>query len=309
MKKFISNIPAPITGLGLGLASLGTVMTMFFPTAGTILKYMACMVALIYFLKVLLHPKAFLNDLKHPVFSSIVPTFSMTLMILSTFIAQWSKQIGEYIWLIAIVLHALLFINFITLVLKDKKFSNIIPSYFIPPVGIAVACVSGKMFNYPQLCQAILYFGLGSYLITLILVMIRIFKEEIPKPKQTTIAIMAAPASLCLASYLTISNNPSPTLLYILVPLSIVMTLYVYFKIPNLLKIPFNPGYSALTFPLVISAIAMLKFATYLANSSNSWAPYVKQFGVIELGIAIAMVMYVTLRNVHFLTIMNKSKQ
>jgi tellurite resistance protein TehA-like permease len=200
----------------------------------------------------------------------------------------------------------LFFINFITVIFKNKNFSHIVPSYFIPSVGIVVACVSGKVFNMQNLCNAIFFFGFFSYMVTLLLVIVRLAKEELPKPKQSTLAIMAAPASLCLAGLLTITKTPNPILLYILVPLAFAMTIYVYYKMFHLLKIPFNPGYSAYTFPLVISAIATLKLAGYMKSITFSFAPFVKQFGIVQLLIATALVAYVALRYLHFYLIPTK---
>ena len=73
------------------------------------------------------------------------------------------------------------------------------------------------------------------------------------------------------------------------------MSLFVYFKMIKLIRISFNPGCSAYTFPLVIRALGTLKFAGYLSKSANSWTTYVKQFGLIELYIAILVVAYVSL--------------
>lgn len=307
MRDKLGKIPAPFAGLGLGFAGLGSVTGLFMPTAGLLFSSLACIVLFLFSLKIIFNFKAFSNDLKHPVFSSIIPTFTMGLMIVSNFISKGNFVVGKYIWLSAIVLHFIFFINFLAVIIKGKSFQNIVPSYFIPPVGIVVACISGKMFNLPTLCATIFYFGFFSYMITLILVLTRLYKGELPKPKQPTLAIMAAPASLCLAGLLTISKTPNLIILYILAPLSVIMTLFVYFRMFKLLKIPFNPGYSAYTFPLVISAVGTLKLAGFLGKSANSWSPYVKQFGLIELYIAVAIVVYVGFRYLHFYLIPTKS--
>ena len=100
----------------------------------------------------------------------------MGLMIISNFISKLNFDAGKYVWFTAILLHVLLLINFLYHILKTRSFDNIIPSYFVPPVGIVVACVSGKIFNYPTLCNAIFIFGFYSYMVTLILVVFRLSK-------------------------------------------------------------------------------------------------------------------------------------
>jgi len=68
----------------------------------------------------------------------------------------------------------------------------------------------------------------------------------------------------------------------------------------KLLKIPFNPGYSSYTFPMAISALAMLKFTEYLQNYGNTWAIYIEMFSIIEVYIATLIVLYVGVRYLHF---------
>ena len=300
MRDKFAKIPAPLAGLGLGLASLGSVTGNFNSIIGNILGALATLVLLLFLGKIILNFSAFRQDLKHPVFSSIVPTFSMGLMIVATYLAKLNYSAGRSLWLAAIVIHALLLISFLINTFKNFNFENVVPSYFIPPVGIVVACVSGKMFDLPELCTGIFYFGLISYLVFLVMVLIRLGKGKLPIPKKATLAILAAPASLCLAGYLSLASVPNIAFLYLLAPLSIVMTFIVYYLLFGLLKIPFNPGYSAYTFPLVISAVGMLKLAGYLVKSGVNWGIYVKQLGMIELYIAAFMVIFVALKYLEF---------
>ncbi|MHA1989225.1 MAG: TDT family transporter, partial [Promethearchaeota archaeon] len=253
-----AKVPAPLAGLGLGLACLGSVILNYNFMLGNILGVLAALVLGIYLLKIVMNFSAFMQDLKHPLFSSIVPTFSMGMMIIATYLGRINYETGRIIWLVAVVLHGLLLIIFLSNFLRDFNFQNVVPSYFIPPVGIVVACITGGMFNFPILCETIFYFGFISYIITLILVVIRLAIGNIPNPKKATLAILAAPASLCLAGYLSLNSVLNPIFIYILIPLSIAMTVSVYVMFLKLLRMPFNPGYSAYTFPLAISAVAML---------------------------------------------------
>ena len=70
-------------------------------------------------------------------------------------------------------------------------------------------------FRYPILepvAHATLVFGLLVYAVMLPLMVYRlIFSHEVPDAAKPTIAIMAAPASLSLAGYLTVTANPSPS--------------------------------------------------------------------------------------------------
>ena len=79
--------------------------------------------------------------------------------------------------------------------------------------------------------------------------------------------------------------------------------------IDKLLRIPFNPGYACYTFPMAISALAMLKFTGYLKNYGNPWVSYVEVFAIVEVYIATLIVLYVSVRYLHFYIGMAKSEE
>ena len=87
--------------------------------------------------------------------------------------------------------------------------------------------------------------------------------EKINKNLAPAIAVLSAPASLCIAGYLTLTNSPNLILLGILFVTSIFNLVYVYIKIPASLREGFSPMHGAFTFPLAISLLAMLKVASY----------------------------------------------
>jgi tellurite resistance protein TehA-like permease len=265
----------------------------FSPLAGNTLAITASLLLLLFLCKVIFHLSAFKEDLKHPVFSSILPTFSMALMIVSTFLAKGNYDAGRTVWFIAIGLHVALMINFLITISRGFDFLNIVPSYFIPVVGIVVACVTGKGFYAPALCLGIFYFGFFTFLVLLGLVLARLSKGALPNPKKPTLAVLAAPASLCLAGYLSLAEAPPIGFMYLLIPLAVVLTGAVYVLLFRLLRMPFNPGFSAFTFPLVISATALLKLAGHPTVKEIGWSQSVNQIGTVELVIAAAMVLYV----------------
>jgi len=292
LRKKSSNVPAAATGLALGTACLGAALNSFSPLCGNILVSIAAFILILFFSKVIFSFDSFKNDLKHPVFCSILPTSTMALMIVSSFLAKVNYDAGKVLWFTAIALHVVLMISFLFITFKQFNFMNVVPSYFIPPVGIVVACVSGQKFDAPLLCQIIFYFGCASCALFSALIFARLKKAPLPDPKKATFAILAAPTSLCVAGYLSLPESPSVWFMYILAPLSLFLTVMVYYKLFRLLRTPFNPGFSAFTFPLVISAVAMFKLSAYLGKNEISWSGYVHQLALIELCIASAVVLY-----------------
>ena len=110
--NIIKNIPIPIAGLILALVSLGNLLNDIHPY----LKYLFGTIGLIFLalllLKVILYPKIIKNDLKNPIILSSSGTFSMSLMVLSTYLILFIPLLGYSVWIIGIILHLLLIIYF-----------------------------------------------------------------------------------------------------------------------------------------------------------------------------------------------------
>jgi Voltage-dependent anion channel len=107
---------------------------------------------------------------------------------------------------------------------------------------------------------ASLYFGMFTYALMLPVMFYRfIFAENVAVTAIPTLAILAAPASLFLTGYLSLVDDPQPLPVILLMGISVLMTAIVYVAFIRLLALPFSPGFSAYTFPLVIGATALFK--------------------------------------------------
>ena len=137
-----------------------------------------------------------------------------------------------------------------------------------------------------------------------------IFSGEVPDAAKPTIAIMAAPASLSLAGYLTVAENPSPLIVAVLLGIAVMMTAVIYVSFFHLMRLPFSPGYAAFTFPMVIGATALYKTAAWMA-SVNVKPEYVEQLetlAFIELIVATGVVIYVAAHYRRFISVQWKSE-
>lgn len=269
MKKVIHkfrDMPVALTGLALGISGISGALSTFLGEIPIYIgDFISFFLVAVIFIKDCLHFDQLKNELKHPTLGSFIPTMDMTLMVLAGFIANYYLTLGSVLWLIAIAVHIIFCFIFFYHRVKSFDLDHVIPSWFIPPVGIVVACVSGASMNFPNLTHIIFYIGFILYLIMLPIMMYRIiFIEPIDDGRLPTFAIMAAPPSLCLAGYLTVFSNPSEIIVYILLPLAIFMTLLVYVSFFRILRISFNPSYASFTFPLAIGATAVLKYSNYL---------------------------------------------
>ncbi|MGL6070619.1 TDT family transporter [Craterilacuibacter sp.] len=296
----LSAIPTPMGGLALGIASLGWCWENFMP-AGGLFQLAGAAIASVLLLALLLKfihaPRLLYQDLAHPVAGSVVPTMAMALMVVSKAISLFSLPLGLTVWLLAIGLHVAFLATFIWHRARDFRLHHMVPSWFVPPVGIIVAAVSFPGGALLWLAQGLIVFGLVCYLIMLPLMIYRlVFASEIPDAAKPTLAILAAPASLALAGYLTVIQQPSPLLVGLLAGIAVLMTSVIYLFFLRLMRLPFSPAYAAFTFPMVIGATALYK----LTAQMGAWgfaSEYVSQLHAIadfELWIAALVVGYVS---------------
>ena len=296
----VRGLPTPLAGLALGIASLGWCMENALPLYGwgqTIGAMIGAFCIGFLIIRFLAHADTLWADLKHPVVGSIVPTFAMCLMVISQTVGHWSPTAGIAVWLIAVVLHLAALVVFMVWRLRDPKLEYMVPSWFVPPIGIVVADVTFPGIQaFLPLAQGLFWMGAFAYAILLPLMIYRLFfLPEVPNGAKPTIAILAAPASLLLAGYLTVVPEPSLLLCGLLFGIAILMTVVIYFAFWRLLRLQFSPGYAAFTFPMAIGATALYKLSN-LAGSFDADAGYALQLRYLahfELIVATVVITYV----------------
>ncbi|OCH14926.1 TDT family transporter [Aliivibrio sp. 1S128] len=299
-KQKVAGAPTPMAGLALGIASLGWSWENALPLNGYaqwISAAIASVLLLILAVKFLLHPAVLWSELAHPVVGSVAPTFAMGTMVVSSSLGHFYPAAGDALWLAAIALHFIFLASFIYHRAKDFELHHMVPSWFVPPVGLIVADVSFS--GNPALAPAahwILMFGLIIYAIMLPIMIYRLmFCNEVPDAAKPTIAIMAAPASLSLAGYLTVTASPSPVIIALLFGIAVLMTSVIYMAFFKLMRLPFSPGYAAFTFPMVIGATALFKTANWMLSQGviADYVYQVRMLAVVELVVATCVVSYV----------------
>ncbi|MCL1036587.1 TDT family transporter [Shewanella submarina] len=302
-KDKLATIPSPMAGLALAIGSLGWTwenLATGLHGAGQLTgAAIAAVMLLALVAKFAIHPKVLWQELTHPVVGSVIPTFAMALMVISKAVDIFVPSVGLALWLLAIAIHIAFLAAFVYYRAIDFKLDHMVPSWFVPPIGIIVAAVSFPGQGYSWLANGILIFGMLAYLIMLPVMLYRlIFCEPVPQAAKPTIAILAAPASLSLAGYLTVVHNPSIVIVGLLLSVAVLMTLVIYLAFFHLMKLPFSPGYAAFTFPMVIGATALFKSAVWADHFAGmaSFAGLLHNLAVIELAIATLVVGYVALR-------------
>jgi tellurite resistance protein TehA-like permease len=300
----LSRYPTPVGGLALGIASLGLAWERVLP--GTSIAEWAAGVAaillLLMTLRFVLHPQTLRLDLANPVVGAVAPTYAMGWMIVSISVRQLSPLLATLLWVAAVGIHVAFLAVWARHQARSFALPRMVPSWFVPPVGIIVAAVSYRGPDSGLLhtvAVVALYFGMISYAMMLPVMFFRfIFAENVPLAAMPTLGILAAPASLSLVGYLTLIDPPQPLVVIILEGVAVLMTAIVYVAFVRLLALPFSPAFAAYTFPMAIGATAQFEVAAQLDQWSTSQAliDQVHALAVVELWVATAVIAYVVLR-------------
>lgn len=295
MNKIFKKVPIPMAGLMLALAATGNLVLSYGEVYRNIFGILASIILIFILGKLIIDFKDVLENLKNPVMASIAPTFTMGIMILSTYINKLSSSVALSIWVIGLVLHIILIVYFTLKFILKFDVNKVLPSYFIVYVGIVVGSITAPAHNLAKVGQGLFWFGLVSYAILLPVVIYKVFViKKIQEPLKPILIIFAAPASLCLAGYLASFPEKNMTIVGILAVLSLIMYLGSLVILPKLLKLKFYPSYSAFTFPLVISAIAIKQANGFLIKKGTEIVllKYVVYFETIVAVLIVAYVLY-----------------
>ncbi|RKW57886.1 MAG: C4-dicarboxylate ABC transporter [Lachnospiraceae bacterium] len=304
--NFLKRVPLPLSGVALGFAALGNLLSAYNMSFKVICGVLAFIGLILITGKYLSDIEAFTTDMKNPVIASVSGTYTMALMLLAVYVKPVVPTFAIALWYIAVVLHFILMIYFtLNIVLKIKipdEMMKIAASFFIVYVGIAVASVTAPAFKNMALGQICFWIGFILYIPFFIYVSYRYIKLGNKKIEAKALAcIYAAPASLCVAGYIGSFEQKNIlflgglyifSLLMYFVGTAVAIDLFVSFVKNNDFK--FYPSFAGLTFPFVISAIATKQFNAVLTKTDiQMWIrPALPLIFNIELVIAILGVIF-----------------
>lgn len=307
--SFFKRVPLPLCGVALGFAALGNLLAAYSPYLKIFCGALAFVGILFVTCKYLAMPDAFVTDMKNPVTASVSGTYTMTLMLLAGYIKPILPAFAMILWYVAIALHFVLIIYFtLNFILKIKipdDLMKVVASYFIVYVGIVVASVTAPAFNNIALGQICFLIGFILYIPLFFYVSFRYIMLGNKKIEAKALAcIYAAPASLCVAGYISSFEQKNISFLTELYLFSLVIYLLGLFVAADLFasfaktkEFKFYPSIAGITFPFVISAIASKQFNAVITKMDiqTGIRPVMPMIVNIELIIAIVGVVFAAL--------------
>lgn len=286
--NIIKNTPIPISGLMLALFSLGAYMNNFIDNSIFIFGIIAFCILILLVLKSLIYPENIKNELSNVIILSTSGTFSMALMMFSTYFININNTISFVIWTVGVLLHLSLIIYF-TIKYNIYNFSleNVYPTYWIVYIGITMASITGSthmgMFNW-------IFFIMGfiSMIPTIILVTYRYYKLPVKNDaSKPLICIYTAIYSILIVGYVNSFADMNYSFLLVIYSIAFVLYFFALYKFIEYRHLTFYPSYSAYSFPFVISTVA-----TYNVYYIIGWS-FLKYIVIFESVTSVAIVCYV----------------
>jgi len=303
--NLIKNIPIPICGLILALLSLGNLTQDIHPHLRIIFGCVGAIFLILILLKLIFHTNLIKEDFKNPVIVSSSGTFSMSLMILSTYIITFNPTIAYAVWIIGIAIHILLMIYFTYhFIIHDFNILNVYPSYWIVFVGITMGAITSSVHDITEIGFIFFIIGFIAMIITLPLVIYRYIKyPNIPEANKPLICIFTAVLSILIVGYLNTASNISFEFITVLYLFACIFYIFALLKFMEYRNLDFYPSFAAFTFPFVISALATKGILSKMAPNL-----ILNSILKIETTIAIVIVCYILIRYVKFLKNSSESR-
>ena len=299
MIKFVRSVPLAIAGLALAFAALGNLLLPYGAVFYYVCGLLSATLLLIFALKVFLDAPHARAELKTPVPLSVLPTSTMALMLLCTYIRPYAGDLAIYLWYAAAIAHVCIMLLFFKRFIIGFKIGTVYPSWFIVFVGIVTVSVTAPAMGARPTGQVAFYLGLALYCIALALIVFRMTRPIfVLEPLRLTAAIFTAPMSLLFVGYFSSFEQRSTALIYAMLVIAVLSYIYVTIKmLTTFLKIKFYPTYAAFTFPYVISALAFRLGSDFLAAQGYD---FLAPLASLSEWIAIAVVLYVSIHYARF---------
>lgn len=307
-KSFVErfkNIPVPILPTTVGAATLSNMyLTLGFTWIRHITMWLAAITLIAYIIKIVFNFDVFKTEYSNTIPASLYAGFTMLTMILGSYIFDYSPVIGKAMWFIGLIIHAIHILIFTYRnVFKGISKDTFVPSWFVTYNGIMVSTVVGGVMNEPIIGKIVVYYGITILVLIMPFMIIRLISHPIKEGIYHTKAILLAPSSLCLVSYLNFIKEPNKIVVYALYILVFITLLYVICKLPKFFSFEFHPGFAGLTFPMAIAIVASVKMSAFLKTQGyEALGSIVKEVSGIQIYLTTAIVALV-LFNLYKLTL------
>lgn len=303
----LRHFPVTLFSTVMGMSGLGIAYDRYDQFTGSSIgagKYIIyamivwlAVLSLIYLMKIIRYPGEVKEEFAHPVKINFFPAFSISLLLLSTGMSAYNKDIARVLCYagagIQIVFtYAIIYIWFF----KDFKLQAVNPSWFIPVVGVILVPVAGKEFLHEDILW--FFFSIGIILWPILYTLVKyriIFNEKLPAKFLPTKFILIAPPAVGFIAYIKLTDSLD-TFSRVLYFFSLFTTIMLFTMFRHFYKVPYFISWWAYTFPMdamTISTVLMYKL------SGNGFYKLLGTFLLISATLVVLHVLFYTLVNAY----------
>ena len=296
----MKKLPLAFSGCLLGLAGAGNLILDTFPLLSHVFSLSGLILWFYFLVSHLSHWQESKQELKKAPLLSGMATFPMAGMILSTYMLRTLPVslnfIAQVLWWFAFLLDVGLIIYFTINYVQAKPRTSATPSWTVLYVGIAVASLTYPVVGIVGIAYGAWIFGFILTLFLYPLIYQDLKKNPLPLALLGQEGIYCAPFSLILAALVRIGGPDLPSwILLVMVLASQTFFFLVLSRLSRILKQGFQPAFSALTFPTIITATS-LKMAQGILQF-----PTLNLLVWIETIICLTILIYVLVEYVRYL--------
>jgi len=287
----MKKLPLAFSGCLLGLAGAGNLISDTLPELSHVFSVLGLGLWIIFLISHLFDWQNSTKELKKPPVLSGMATFPMAGMILSTYLLRTIPSVpllAQVLWWFSFLLDIGLITYFTILLWKSKEKIYATPSWTVLYVGIAVGALTYPVVGIIEIAYATLIF---AFILTFYLyprIYLDLKKKPLPNELLGQEGIYCAPFSLLLASLVRVGGHQLLTYSIILMIISSQIFFFlVLSRLPQILKQGFQPAFSAVTFPTIVTATS-LKMAQGILQIS-----LLNLFVTIEILISLTILIFV----------------
>lgn len=258
----MKKLPLAFSGCLLGLAGAGNLILDTFPPLSHVFSLSGLILWFYFLYSHLSDWQKSKQELKKAPLLSGMATFPMAGMILSTYMLRILPVslnfIVQVLWWFAFLLDVGLIIYFTINYVQAKPRTSATPSWTVLYVGIAVASLTYPVVGIVGIAYGAWIFGFILTLILYPLIYQDLKRNPLPLALLGQEGIYCAPFSLLLAALVRIGGPDLPSwILLVMVLASQVFFFFVLSRLQRIIKQGFQPAFSALTFPTIITATSL----------------------------------------------------
>jgi tellurite resistance protein len=167
-------------------------------------------ISIVYLFKILFYFDEVKREINHPVKINFLPTFSISLLLISIALLPISIVLSSYFWWVGMILHFIFSLGIISTWMHHDKFhiNHMNPSWFIPTVGNILVPIAGVSHFNPELSWFFFSFGFLFWIILLVIFFYRIFfHDPLAEKMLPTLFILIAPPAVGFISYFKLTGE------------------------------------------------------------------------------------------------------